>query len=73
MLADAACLPSVRPWALAITDIAGSIANNLIDQWRRRGRVGMPKERRSLMIGSDIRYAWRRAARVDPMVSLRAE
>ena len=46
-------------WHHAITDIAGSIPRDLIHRWRRRGRVGLPRERRSLMIGSDIRYAWR--------------
>jgi predicted permease len=46
-------------WCRALADIAGSLPHNLLQQWRRRGRVGLPKERRSLMIGSDIRYAWR--------------
>ena len=46
-------------WYHAIADIGGSIPRNLIHHWQRRGRVGLPRERRSLMIGSDIRYAWR--------------
>jgi putative ABC transport system permease protein len=46
-------------WICALADIAGAIPRNLIHLWRRRGRVGVPRERRSLMIGSDIRYAWR--------------
>jgi len=46
-------------WCHALADIAGAIPHNLIHHWRRRGRVGVPRERRSLMIGSDIRYAWR--------------
>jgi predicted permease len=46
-------------WCHALTDIAGAMPGNLIHLWRRRGRVGVPHERRSLMIGSDIRYAWR--------------
>jgi predicted permease len=46
-------------WCRALTDIVCSIPDNLIDRWRQRGRVGIPHERRSLMIGSDFRYAWR--------------
>ena len=46
-------------WCRAALDIIAAIPDNLFQQWRRRGRVGMPRERRSLMIGSDIRYAWR--------------
>jgi len=46
-------------WFHALADIAGALPRNLIHHWRRRGRVGVPQERRSLMIGSDIRYAWR--------------
>ena len=46
-------------WYHAITDITVSIPRNLVHQWQRRGRVGLPRERRSIMFGSDIRYAWR--------------
>ena len=46
-------------WYHALADIVGAMPRNLIHHWRRRGRVGVPRERRSLMIGSDIRYAWR--------------
>jgi putative ABC transport system permease protein len=46
-------------WYHALADITASIPRNLVQQWQRRGRVGPPRERRSLMIGSDIRYAWR--------------
>src|SRR5262245_30971626 len=46
-------------WYHALGDIIISIPRNLVQQWQRRGRVGLPRERRSLMIGSDIRYAWR--------------
>jgi len=46
-------------WYHAISDITVSIPRNLIQQWQRRGRVGLPRERRSIMFGSDIRYAWR--------------
>ena len=49
----------IAVWHHAIADIAGSIPRDLIHRWHRRGRVGLPRERRSLMIGSDIRYAWR--------------
>lgn len=46
-------------WQAAVLDIVRSIPRELVQQWRRRGRVGIPQERRALMIGSDIRYAWR--------------
>jgi putative ABC transport system permease protein len=46
-------------WCHAICDITISIPRNLIERWLRRGRVGLPRERRSIMFGSDIRYAWR--------------
>ena len=52
-------LAAATVWCHALTDIVRSIPHNLIDGWRRRGRVGIPQERRSLMFGSDIRYAWR--------------
>ena len=52
-------LAAVVVWYHAITDIIASIPRNLVQHWQRRGRVGPPRERRSLMIGSDIRYAWR--------------
>jgi len=46
-------------WLHALGDLGGSIPAHLFRQRRRRGRVGIPKERRALMIGSDFRYAWR--------------
>lgn len=46
-------------WLRAIGDLAGAIPANLVSDWRRRGRVGRPRERRPLMIGLDLRYAWR--------------
>src|SRR5688572_22132095 len=46
-------------WLHAAGDIVASVPIELQQQWRRRGRVGLPRERRSLMIGSDLRYAWR--------------
>ena len=49
-------------WLLAARDILYSIPVPLVRQWRRRGRVGVPSERRSIMIGSDVRYAWRSLA-----------
>jgi predicted permease len=52
-------LAAAAVWYHAIIDITVSIPRNLVQQWRRRSRVGPPRERRSLMIGSDIRYAWR--------------
>ena len=46
-------------WCHATADITAAIPRCLVDQWRRRGRVGIPRERQSIMFGSDIRYAWR--------------
>lgn len=46
-------------WLRSAGDIAASIPLELLRRRRRRGRVGLPRERQSIMIGSDIRYAWR--------------
>src|SRR5690349_23554031 len=46
-------------WCGALVDILKSFPNELLMQWRRRGRVGVQPERRALMFGSDLRYAWR--------------
>ena len=46
-------------WCRAALDILKSFPDEWLLHWRRRGRVGVQRERRSLMIGSDIRYAWR--------------
>ena len=46
-------------WCHALADIAAAVPRTLVDHWRRRGRVGIPRERQSIMLGSDIRYAWR--------------
>jgi putative ABC transport system permease protein len=46
-------------WLRAGADIVGSIPHEIRRARRRRGQIGIPAERRSLMIGSDIRYAWR--------------
>ena len=46
-------------WAGAGRDVLQSRPAEFLHQWRRRGRVGMPPERKSLMLGSDLRYAWR--------------
>ena len=61
-LADAKQRGSVAvaiTWLHAIRDVVGAIPIELHQQWRRRGRVGPPRERRPHMIGSDFRYAWR--------------
>jgi len=50
-------------WIHAARDIVSAIAQDLIQNWRRRGRVGRPRERRTVMIGSDIRYAYRSLTR----------
>ena len=46
-------------WVNGILDILVSIPLEARYRWRRRGRVGMPRERKPLMLGSDLRYAWR--------------
>jgi putative ABC transport system permease protein len=46
-------------WLRAALDLLPAVPREVRYQWRRRGQVGVPPERRSLMIGSDIRYAWR--------------
>jgi predicted permease len=46
-------------WCRAAGDVAASVPRELMAQWRRRGRVGVPQERRAFMFGSDFRYAWR--------------
>ena len=49
-------------WAHAIADLAAAAPRECRRNWRRRGRVGVPQERRSNMTGTDIRYAWRALA-----------
>ncbi len=46
-------------WLNAARDLIHAIPVEMVYQWRRRGRVGLPRERRSIMFGSDLRYAWR--------------
>jgi predicted permease len=46
-------------WLHAARDAATASPTEWRRRWRQRGRVGVPAERRSIMIGSDIRYAWR--------------
>lgn len=46
-------------WLRATIDIISIMPADLAYRWRHRGRVGVPAERRSLMLGSDLRYAWR--------------
>ena len=46
-------------WLLAAADVATAFPTEWQRQWRQRGRVGVPAERRSIMIDSDVRYAWR--------------
>ena len=46
-------------WIYALADVARAIPLTFVDHWRRRGRIGVPPERRSIMFGSDLRYAWR--------------
>src|SRR5262245_54435376 len=46
-------------WLHAARDAATASPAEWRRQWRRRGRVRVPAERRSIMIGSDLRYAWR--------------
>jgi predicted permease len=46
-------------WAAAVLDVALAMPHECLRRWCRRGRVGVPSERRSIMLGSDLRYAWR--------------
>lgn len=46
-------------WLHAARDVATACPAEWRRRWHRRGRVGVPAERRSMMIGSEIRYAWR--------------
>ena len=46
-------------WLNAARDILCAYPAHFLQQSRRRGRVRMPSERRSTMIGSDFRYARR--------------
>ena len=46
-------------WLHAAHDVAMAFPRDWSGRWRRRGRVGAPAERGSIMIGSDVRYAWR--------------
>jgi len=52
-------LAALIVWLRAAGDAATAYPAEWHRQWRRRGRVGVPAERRSIMIASDIRYAWR--------------
>jgi predicted permease len=52
-------IAAARVWLQATTDILRATPTHVLHRWRRRGRVGMPQERRSTMIGSDFQYAWR--------------
>jgi predicted permease len=46
-------------WLRAVMDILMASMREPHRRWTRRTRVGIVQERRSLMGGSDIRYAWR--------------
>jgi predicted permease len=52
-----------QTWLRAAADIAGAWRIELGRRARRRGRVGIPREGRPIMIGSDIRYAVRSLSR----------
>ena len=61
-LADARArgrIAAALAWLNAACDLIHAIPVEMLHQWRRRGRVGPPRERRPLMIGSDLHYAWR--------------
>ena len=49
-------------WLYAALDILRATPTHLLQRWRRRGRVGMPRERQAIMIGSDFRHALRALA-----------
>ena len=65
-LTDAAArgrLAALSVWMCAFLDVGFSAARASRQQWTRRSRVGLPSERRTLMISSDIRYAYRSLSR----------
>ncbi len=65
-LADAAArgrLAALSVWMRAFLDVVFSAARELRQRWTRRSRVGPPPERRTLMISSDTRYAYRSLTR----------
>jgi predicted permease len=49
-------------WLHAAGDVFAAHPVEWRRRWRQRGRVGVPAERRSIMLGSDLRYAWRALA-----------
>ena len=53
---------TVLVWLHATRDVLTAHPCEWRRRWRQRGRVGVPAERRSIMIGSDFRYAWRALA-----------
>jgi predicted permease len=50
---------AILAWLHAAGDMLTAYPPEWRRRWRRRGRVGVPAERRSNMLGSDLRYAWR--------------
>ena len=59
MARRAGVLASIGVWICAFGDLAAGRPREWHNRWRRRGRVGLPSERRTVMFGSDLRYAWR--------------
>jgi predicted permease len=49
----------VTIWLRAAADILTAFPADWRRRWRQRGRVGPPRERKAIMVGSDLRYAWR--------------
>ena len=49
-------------WLQAARAVLAAHPSEWRRRWRQRGRVGVPAERRSIMLGSDFRYAWRALA-----------
>jgi predicted permease len=50
-------------WFAALADLASAWPRELRRRLRQRGRVGIPREGRPIMLGSDIRYAFRSLSR----------
>ncbi|MGH9383854.1 MAG: ABC transporter permease [Vicinamibacterales bacterium] len=50
-------------WLRAVFDVLLATVRDAHRRWARRTRVGIAEERRNLMTGSDIRYAWRSLTR----------
>jgi predicted permease len=52
-------LATMWTWTQAFGDLVAARPREWRNRRRRHGRVGVPSERRTIMFGSDLQYAWR--------------